>query len=154
MLIWHAFVDKEPPTRSQIDDSTVTLTSRVLATNNINARDATGEMSHVWLVRPHRTESQSERARYGDWVGYGDFSDRPIQCLTHWADPFDCGQPTHQHIRRGGFYTELARGQLQSDRPVNDMEELVTYRGEDGRIWYRVPSEFDDLARFKRVNRG
>ena len=49
----------------------------LLITNNINARDAHGEMSHVWLVpRIYPDE---------DWTGcYSYDGNIPIHSISHW----------------------------------------------------------------------
>lgn len=56
--------------------------------------------------------------------------------------------PTHRHLKRGTLYTELHRGFLQTDVPLTDMMELVVYAGDDGKVWCRPVSEFDDDERF------
>lgn len=58
-------------------------------------------------------------------------------------------EPTHQHIKSGSFYNVRARGKLQTDHPIEDMEALVAYQGEDGRWWFRPSTEFNE--RFKRT---
>lgn len=57
-------------------------------------------------------------------------------------------KPTHKHLKRGTLYEEVARGALQTAQPLTDMMELVAYRGEDGVMWFRPVSEFDDDERF------
>lgn len=76
----------------------------------------------------------------------------PPAYLTHLAHPTLA--PTHQHIKSGGKYREIARGFLQTATPVGDMTELVAYVGESGKIWFRPPSEFDDDERFARTATG
>jgi hypothetical protein len=56
---------------------------------------------------------------------------------------------THQNIARRSLYHEVARGTLQTEQPLTDMTTLVAYVGlEDGLLWLRPPSEFDDDDRF------
>lgn len=55
---------------------------RLLVTNNINARDAFGRMSHVWLVRMIHEPSETDHEHEG-WIAFDD-SDRIIESLTHW----------------------------------------------------------------------
>jgi hypothetical protein len=48
-----------------------------------------------------------------------------------------------QHIKRGTTYTILARGKLQTDKPLTDYAELVAYRcDETGDVWFRPQDEF------------
>lgn len=60
------------------------------------------------------------------------------------VSPGDGWQPTHRHKKRGSTYVEIGRGKLQTDTPLTDYAELVAYRAEDGELWFRPPSEFDD----------
>jgi hypothetical protein len=59
--------------------------------------------------------------------------------------------PTHTHLARGGKYTEIGRGLLQTVKPITDVTKLVAYVGEDGKWWFRPPAEFDDPARFAKL---
>jgi hypothetical protein len=58
--------------------------------------------------------------------------------------------PTHRHVNRGTDYEVIGHAELQSACPVDPTEgdELVIYRGEDGKLWARVDHEFND-GRFK-----
>ncbi|KQO23464.1 hypothetical protein [Acidovorax sp. Leaf78] len=76
---WFSFKDKKPPLSAAIDDKKVKTADRVLATNNIGARDRMGRMSHVWFAAPIKSGQ--------DWCVF-DESDRKIEFLTHWFDPF------------------------------------------------------------------
>lgn len=49
-----------------------------------------------------------------------------------------------KHVRRGNTYAELGRGEVQSDSPIREGDELVIYVGEDGKLWLRPVGEFDD----------
>lgn len=71
---WIAFDDALPPI--QDNGRGDTLRRKVLVTNNISARDAFGDPSHVWLGNPHESEDEGWRLYVG-----GKF-------LTHWMDPF------------------------------------------------------------------
>lgn len=53
---------------------------KVLVTNNLGARDAFGELSHVWLTGTLLNDD----AR--GWFAYSD--GLRISYLTHWLDPF------------------------------------------------------------------
>lgn len=58
------------------------LRQRVLVTNNINARDARGGMSHVWLGNIIKS---SEPEKYGKFVTF-DEADRKILDITHYCE--------------------------------------------------------------------
>ena len=58
------------------------LKHQVLVTNNLNARDAHGQMSHVWIG--HIIKS-SEPKLYGKFVTF-DNSDRLIHDLSHYCE--------------------------------------------------------------------
>lgn len=51
----------------------------IIVTNNIDGKDARGEMSHVWLVNFYCVGSQT----YEGLVAF-DTGDRKIVGLTHW----------------------------------------------------------------------
>lgn len=74
---WIAFADEEPPEDPSNYDGKP-ITRNVLVTNNIDARDAAGRMSHVWWSRPQRDGD--------DYVAFDD-SMRKVERLTHWMDP-------------------------------------------------------------------
>jgi hypothetical protein len=57
---------------------------------------------------------------------------------------------SYRHKQRGGAYTVVGRASLQTSRPIEDDQELVVYRGEDGRLWARPFNEFCD-GRFERI---
>jgi hypothetical protein len=61
-------------------------------------------------------------------------------------------QPRWRHKKRGTFYTEIGRGTLQAE-PSADLcegDEIIFYRGDDGRLWCRRVEEFED-GRFEAV---
>lgn len=58
------------------------LHRRVLVTNNINARDAKGGMSHVWLGFIIKS---SDPDRYGKFMCF-DGGDMPVRDLTHYCE--------------------------------------------------------------------
>ncbi|MDF0506531.1 hypothetical protein POK33_37900 [Burkholderia cenocepacia] len=71
---WIAFTDAMPPV--QENGRGDMARRKVLVTNNINARDAFGDPSHVWIGSPVHDEEDGWRVPDG-----GKF-------LTHWMDPF------------------------------------------------------------------
>jgi len=61
----------------------------------------------------------------------------------------DKWRPTHIHVRTGGEYQKIEDASLQTDKPLHDECNLVIYRGDNGRLWARPPTEFNDVERFK-----
>jgi hypothetical protein len=60
-----------------------------------------------------------------------------------------------KHKKRGTSYTEIARGSLQSNDPggLSANEPMVVYRGDDGKVWIRDATEFED-GRFEALPPG
>ena len=58
------------------------LTGKMLVTNNIDARNASGEMSHLWLVNMIHKSSPQDKEIYGEYFAF-DESDRRIGGITH-----------------------------------------------------------------------
>lgn len=58
------------------------LKVRVLVTNNINARDAHGGMSHVWIGNIIKSDKPKER---GKFVTFDD-GDMMILDITHYCE--------------------------------------------------------------------
>ena len=58
------------------------LPRRVMVTNNLNARDADGGMSHVWIGFIIKS---AEPKKYGKFVTF-DEADRKICDITHYCE--------------------------------------------------------------------
>lgn len=58
------------------------LDRQVLVTNNINARDAKGRMSHVWIAFIIKS---AEPDKYGKFTAFTD-CDRRLIGLTHYCE--------------------------------------------------------------------
>lgn len=56
----------------------------------------------------------------------------------------------YRHRARGTVYQVLGTGRVQSGWFLGDEEEVIVYRGEDGSLWVRPPTEFHD-GRFEKV---
>lgn len=69
-------------------------------------------------------------------------SDASREALARW-----------KHKKRGTTYNEIGRGRLQSNDPggLTDLEVMVIYQGEDGNLWVRDQTEFED-GRFERLS--
>lgn len=54
--------------------------------------------------------------------------------------------PRWRHKKRGTVYTEIGRARVQaaSDGPIGEDDAVVVYRSEDGTLWAREQSEFED----------
>jgi hypothetical protein len=61
------------------------------------------------------------------------------------------GKPVQmRHVRRGTIYDLVCVASIQTDTPLNDYDQVMVYRGEDGQTWVRPLSEFND-GRFEPV---
>lgn len=63
--------------------------------------------------------------------------------------------PTHRHVKRGTSYEVIGEAELQQASRFGPTEgdRLTIYRGEDGKLWARASSEFED-GRFEPVTLG
>ena len=69
--------------------------------------------------------------------------------------PTDQGQvkkETWKHVKRGSVYTEIGRGKIQTDTPLQDYDEVVVYQDSEESIWVRPVSEFED-GRFVAIDK-
>ena len=55
-----------------------------------------------------------------------------------------------RHRKRGTYYQEIGRAELQAEGPIREGAMLVIYRGDDAKLWAREASEFED-GRFDPV---
>lgn len=56
-----------------------------------------------------------------------------------------------RHVKRGSTYEVVGQAMLQTSAPLTDMETMIVYRSlDDGRLWVRPSTEFED-GRFERV---
>lgn len=67
-----------------------------------------------------------------------------------YINPEVC-MPTHKHLKRGTNYQLLStKATIQTDTPLTDHDEVAVYKGEDGKLFVRPVSEFED-GRFERI---
>lgn len=89
----------------------------------------------------------AHRARPGTWAaGVLNEAITAIRALAPKAGP------EWRHKKRGTTYVERDRGELQlaTDHVLKEGDRLVSYRGEDGRTWFRHEPEFED-GRFEKI---
>lgn len=56
-----------------------------------------------------------------------------------------------RRVKRGTIYTEVVRAELQiATIDVVEGSSMVVYRGEDGKLWVREETEFED-GRFEEI---
>lgn len=58
--------------------------------------------------------------------------------------------PTHRHIKTARDYEYIGGARIQSEVPLNDMDEVAVYLGRDGDLWARRQSEFN-TSRFESL---
>lgn len=85
MSAWRSF-ETDPPPQFR----------KVIVTNNLKARDAHGQMSHVWVGLPQvssgPTDSFPRIPEKGSWMMFTDSYDT-VQYLTHWCEiPYPEGE--------------------------------------------------------------
>lgn len=54
----------------------------LLVTNALPARNAHGEMSHIWLVNMIHEENEEDAKRYGKYTAFHE--NRRIEVVSHW----------------------------------------------------------------------
>jgi hypothetical protein len=55
-----------------------------------------------------------------------------------------------RHLKRQTVYKEIGRATVQSEDLIREGDLLTVYCGDDGRMWARPTSEFED-GRFERL---
>lgn len=75
---WVPFAERWPKSSPALDDPSVSTIDTVLVTNNLEARDRMGRMSHVWFASPFK-------AADGEVVAFTD-GERKLRSLTHWLE--------------------------------------------------------------------
>jgi hypothetical protein len=85
---WTAFADRWPDEHHD-----------VIVTNNMNARDAHGRMSHVWIVWPQMTEHDNPTfdSVKGEIIGFLHNHER-VRNLTHWHPLPEPPEPSETSI--------------------------------------------------------
>jgi hypothetical protein len=58
-----------------------------------------------------------------------------------------------RHVKRGTIYDLVCVASIQTDTPLNDYDQVMVYKGEDGQTWVRPLTEFND-GRFEPVVRS
>lgn len=58
-----------------------------------------------------------------------------------------------RHVKRGTIYELVSVASIQTDTPLNDYDQVMVYRGEDGQVWVRPLAEFND-GRFEPIAPG
>ena len=69
-----------PEEFTSFEDAMPAKNKHIIITNNIDATDAHGEMSHVWMTR---LVLDSEKPGEG-LIAFTDRGYNKVQCLTHW----------------------------------------------------------------------
>jgi len=52
--------------------------------------------------------------------------------------------PQRRNTARGTVYTEIARGEYLTNEPARPGVQLVAYRDDQGSVWVRMVSEYED----------
>ena len=74
-----------------------------------------------------------------------------VECFSKIIGQKKTEKKRWQHLKRGSTYIEIGRGRLQIEGDL-DMTEVVVYMSEeDGLIWVRPVSEFED-GRFESLD--
>lgn len=56
----------------------------------------------------------------------------------------------YRHKKTGGLYDLVGFAQVQTSQPLNDYDDVTVYSSEEGKMWVRPTSEFND-GRFEHV---
>lgn len=69
----------DPSEFTPFSESLPKVNKHLIVTNNLDAKNAHGEMSHVWL-----TQFVTKGSRDHEGIVTFDAADRKVICLTHW----------------------------------------------------------------------
>lgn len=86
------------------------------------------------LIHAQRRFEQSELEK-AELLTKIQFQDKPVRM---------------RHVKRGTEYELVCVAMIQTDTPLNDYDQVMVYRGEDGQTWVRPLSEFGD-GRFEPI---
>lgn len=107
---WILFSDRLPPLVE--NGRGATDYARVLVTNNLEARDAFGSMSHLWIGRPREVDDSGNGIGKKQWsVAEGG------QYLTHWCDPAAADESA-KPVARVGYSLAIL---LVDDLPIDTL---------------------------------
>lgn len=67
-----------------------------------------------------------------------------VAVLKAAEDVRDGGLRRVRHVKRGSEYFIVGQALLQSNKELKDMEQMVVYRADDGTLWVRPLTEFED----------
>lgn len=59
-------------------------------------------------------------------------------------------EPTHRHLKRGSSYQVIGSAVLQTAEPIHDAHAMTVYVSENGALWVRPTTEFND-DRFEQI---
>ena len=98
----------------------------------------------------------SDPSRYDDAVraalkaAFALFAPSPGTADIPEGEPVKGWHPTHRHVKRGSRYRLDGYGEIQTDTPLTDYAKVAIYSAEDGCVWVRPVTEFED-GRFEAL---